>query len=249
MIQAIVARMIVLVGFLAAGSCLGALSTSTDLAGASLAATASTSPVTKKQATAFAHAVNLTAADLPGFKLSTSAGANPESAAEKRLEHQLLHCVHPASTKGLVEVSSAEFERETESSHESVQSQVTVAPSAGLASRELAVIRSGHSRSCVSHYLDLYFKGKQYSGAKVSPVVVTPGTVAAPGTSGGFAWRISIAVTAHAVKVPTYVDILGFIDGPAEVSLITVSLPQPFPDASEQRLFSTLLRRAKAHQA
>jgi hypothetical protein len=43
--------------------------------------------LTKRQAIAFAHAVNLTAADVPGFKAATHEHEH-ETAAEKRLEHQ-----------------------------------------------------------------------------------------------------------------------------------------------------------------
>jgi hypothetical protein len=42
-------------------------------------------------------------------------------------------------------------------------------------------------------------------------------------------------------------DILGFVYGPTEVSLLSFGVPEPFPAATEQHLFSLLLQRAKAH--
>jgi hypothetical protein len=44
-------------------------------------------------------------------------------------------------------------------------------------------------------------------------------------------------------------DLLGFVDGPAEVVLLTSGLPEPFPAATEHRLFSLLIQRAKTHLA
>jgi hypothetical protein len=41
-------------------------------------------------------------------------------------------------------------------------------------------------------------------------------------------------------------DILGFVYGPARVTLFSSGALQPFPAAAEQRLFSLLLGRAKA---
>jgi len=202
---------------------------------------------TKAQARAFAGAVNLTATDVPGFKVSSEAKREHDTAAEKRLEHELLHCVHPASAKGLVEVGSKELERESSAGYQVVQSEVAVARSSALAAKELAIIRSSHARGCMSHYLDLLLSGK-YRGATFSPVSIAEGEPPASGVTGSFAWRISVAITAHGVRLPFYVDILGFVYGPAEVSLFAVGLPQPFPAASEKRLFSLLLRRAKSHE-
>jgi hypothetical protein len=44
--------------------------------------------------------------------------------------------------------------------------------------------------------------------------------------------------------VPFYADILGFLDGPAEVTLVSTGFPVPFPAQEEERLFTVLLSRA-----
>jgi hypothetical protein len=49
------------------------------------------------------------------------------------------------------------------------------------------------------------------------------------------------------VAAPFHVDILGFVCGPAEVSLFTGSFPTRFSAPRKGRLLSLLLTRAKAH--
>lgn len=164
----------------------------------------------------------------------------------------MLRCVGAlGSNHGIIEMSSGELERETSAGNESVQSEVSVARTPTLAARELAAIRgaASHVRACLSHYLNLIFKSRKYDGATVSPVAIMQGTPLAPGATGSFAWRITTTITLRHVAIPVHIDILGFVDGPAEVSLFTAGVPQPFPAATEERLFSLLLTRAKMHGA
>jgi hypothetical protein len=243
-----------IVGLLAFGCVLAACGSndSTHSTGAHAAGVTATSPstataLTKAKAAAYAHAVNLTAADLPGFKVSSSGEREPEKAAEQRHESRLLRCVHVASGKALAEVDSKGFQRETSALAEGVKSEVTIAPSARLAANELAVIRGAHARACVAHYLGLILKGKQYRGATFGAISIVPGTPPAPGTSGGFGWRITVKINVRRISTPLFVDVLGFVSGPAEVSLYASGFPAPFSARGEERLFSLLLGRAKSH--
>ena len=47
--------------------------------------------------------------------------------------------------------------------------------------------------------------------------------------------------------MPFYLDILGFLYGPSEVTLRSSSLLRPFPAAAEEQLFRLLLARAVSH--
>jgi hypothetical protein len=47
--------------------------------------------------------------------------------------------------------------------------------------------------------------------------------------------------------LPFYLDTFGFIDGQAEVRLLSSSLIVPFPAEAEETLYRLLLARAKAH--
>jgi hypothetical protein len=86
-------------------------------------------------------------------------------------------------------------------------------------------------------------------GSRSGHVSDSSGSPPTPGTTGSFGLRISTPITLHHVSVPFYMDFLGFVYGPAEVTLASFSLPEPFPAATEERLFSLLLARAKMHGA
>ena len=67
---------------------------------------------------------------------------------------------------------------------------------------------------------------------------------------GSFGWRITATLTvAGKIDIPAYLDILGFVEGTAEVSLVTSGLGEPFPAVTEQHLFTLLVERATAHEA
>ncbi|HKH79238.1 MAG TPA: hypothetical protein VJ996_04405 [Solirubrobacteraceae bacterium] len=257
-------RIAVILALLATGALLGACgssvhSTATTAVhrgaptGAHAGAPAGASrPPTRAQALAFARAVNLTAADVPGLKASKAQAHQHETAAEKELERELMHCTGASSNsgKGLAEVSSQDFKFEHGIIDLSVNSEVSVSGNSqtpALIAKELGAIRGNHIRACLSHYLNLLFKGQKYQGATVSPVSILQGTPPAPGASGSFGWRITVTITVHGIRIPFYLDILGFGYGRAEVSLLSSGVLHPFPAAIQQRLFMLLLTRAKTH--
>lgn len=200
----------------------------------------------KRQAVAFARAVNLTSADLPGFNVSSK--PKHVSAADRQLEHQLLHCVRGASLRSpLVEVGSREYERGGGVVHQSVESEVTVARSGTEAISELKAVRGPRTKACMSRFLHRLFEGDAYRGTKIGPISISSGTPPAAGTSGSFAWRIRVTITARGVRIPLYLDVLAFLYNRAEVSLDTVAVPEPFPARGEEELFTLLLDRARSH--
>jgi hypothetical protein len=206
---------------------------------------ASTSHLSRANAQAYIEAVNLTAADVPGFDVSSSKKES-ESPAEKRFKRKLEQCVHPISSKPVAEGSSPEFSRELGLVREGVQSEVTVAQSPQAAARELALIRSRRARSCVLRYFGLLVKAQQRPGSSFGHVSLVQRTPPAPGADGSFAWRISVQITIRRVTVPLYFDVFGFILGANEVSMFASGLPLPFPPRDEANLFALLLERAKA---
>jgi hypothetical protein len=204
---------------------------------------------TKAQAQAFARAVNLQAADVPGFNVSSEHEHEHETAAEKRLKPELRRCFGSAvETKGVVEAGSKKLERSAGIASESVSSEVTVAQTAALSAKELAAIHSGRLPACLAHYFEQLLKTQDLHGAGVGPVSTKQGSPPAPGMTGSFGLRFTATITLHGIRVPFYVDILGFVDGPAEVSLDTFGIPRPFPGTVEERLFSLLVERARAHR-
>ncbi len=205
---------------------------------------ATTAEVAK--ARAFAAAVNLRASDVPGFHASRE--HQHQGAAEKRLEPELLKCVGGAGAKGAAtEMGSKTYERGASVITQSVSSQVSVARTAASAARELAAIRDRHLQSCLSRYFSQLLTSQSLNGAKIGPVSTKQGSPPAPGADGSFGLRFVETLTLHNLRIPFYVDILGFVKGRAEVSLFTFGVPRQFPAALEERLFSLLLERAKAH--
>lgn len=203
-------------------------------------------PTSRQRAQAFARAVNLTAADVPGFTPTTKhEGSTP---SERRFERQMLNCAGLAGkTKAVFEEGSKSFELKRGVIDLSVSSEVSVESSPAEALRALAAIRSAHVRGCFSHYLEKIFQGEKIKGATVGPVTIQAGTPPAPGTAGGFGWRVTASFDVRGIKVPFYLDILGFVDGPSEVTLTSSGILRPFPAEAQQHLFTLLLTRAKAH--
>lgn len=66
------------------------------------------------------------------------------------------------------------------------------------------------------------------------------------GTTGSFAWRIAVTFSVRSIRLPFYLDVLGFVYGPAQVMLFSSGFPVPFPAAGQEHLFSLLVARAKA---
>jgi hypothetical protein len=248
----------------ASGAPPGGSNASPGGSGGSSKSAPSTPPAAKsrarKRALAFAQSVNLTPEDVPGFTASSK--HNMSSAREKQLGRELAHCTGagavgsgegsgesylPGEASSVADQSSKDFELKHGIIDFSVSSQVSVQPSAANARKGLQAIRSPHVRKCFSRYLQMLFAGEKVKGATAGPVSIQAGIPPAPGTAGGFGWRITASFIVHDVKVPIYLDYLGFVDGPAEVSLLSSGLIRPFPAEVQQHLFALLLARAKAH--
>jgi hypothetical protein len=215
-------------------------------------------PLAKTQALAFAHAVNLTAADVPGFTATAKRESKPETAVEKQLANKLLHCIGGGTSSSpdqLAKAGSEDFKLNHDVLHLSVKSEVSVARTPVLAAEELNVIRNSHVRVCLSHYFNLLLgnqilKERRYR-SPISPssisTSIAQGTPPAPGATGSYWWRITATVTVSKVKLPFYIDILGFTYGAAKVSLFSSGALKPFPAAAQEHLYRLLLQRAKAH--
>jgi hypothetical protein len=203
------------------------------------------------RALAFAHAVNLTAADVPGF--SAAGPTRPKSRAEKRAEGELFRCAgaRGASTGAhaddLARASSPSFELKRGIVDLSVSSEVGVSRSAALANAELAAIHSRRVRSCFTRFLQSVLSGGKPRATSIGHVAIESGNPPAPGASGSFGWRVSATFGLGGLHVPVYLDMLGFVYGPARVTLVSSGALRPFPAAAQQRLYELLLIRARAH--
>lgn len=200
---------------------------------------------TRSQALAFARAVNLTAADVPGF--AASRGRESESAHERELQRGLRQCAGPTPFgPGVADAQSPAFKLKQDVLDLGVSSEVSVAQSSTQAKRELAAIRGQRIKGCFTRYLDLLLQSQRTGGVQLTPVSILTGTPPAPGAIGSFGWRITATFVASQIRLSLYVDILGFVVGPARVTLVSSGALRPFPAAIQQRLYTLLLARARS---
>jgi hypothetical protein len=210
---------------------------------------ASGGPLTQARALAFARAVNLTASDVPGFSAARRSAPPPR----KRAEGELFRCAggRGAPRHGragdVAQAGSPSFELRRGIIDLGVSSEVGVARSPALADAELAALHSGRVRACFQRYLDSVLAAGRPSRTNVGPVAIESGSPPATGAAGSFGWRVRASFRLDGVSVPVYLDLLGFVYGPARVTLVSSGALRPFPALAQQRLFSLLLLRARAN--
>jgi len=206
---------------------------------------------TRAQALAWAHAVNLTAADVPGFTATPK--EHSETASERRLKPELVSCAGARGSRALLrsqstlaEAGSPDFELHHGILDLTVSSEVSVDKTDAEAAATLTAVHSARLRACFTRYLSQLLKSQRYGGA-VTGVSIASGTPPASGTTGGFGWRVTATFSIHGIRLSFYLDILGFVYGPAQVTLTSSGTVRPFPASAQEELFSTLLTRARAH--
>jgi hypothetical protein len=240
---------------LAAWGC-GKGARSTTTTAASTARTSKAQPQTGSptaaQEAAFASAVNLTAADVPGFKASPSS-QHAETSDERRLQRDLAACIGahaPAAGESAgpspSERHSPEFTRRVSLITFTTSSSISFSSSAQSAARELATLRSRRTRACLQRYVQALLRSRHLGGVTFRHVTITQGTPPAPGTSGGFGWRVTAHASLKGISVPVYLDVLGFVYRTAEVRLLSTGLIAPFPSHAQEHLYRTLIARARA---
>jgi hypothetical protein len=202
--------------------------------------------VTAAQAVALVHALNLQPADVAGFK-ATPASAH-ESAQELALTRQLEACAGAAGQQyKLAEAKSDEFKRQVNGLPQEVSSSVSVEKAAAYAAQDLKAIRSPRGQQCIVKFVNAALKGKKLAGAHVGAASITEGTPPAAGTDGAFGIRFDLPIGVQGFTVHAYFDFLGFIHGPEEVTLQSIGVNEAFPAATQEHLFSVLVKRATSH--
>jgi hypothetical protein len=259
----------ILVVCLAVGGCASSSHTATS----SLALVAGP-PITNAQALAYAHAVNLRAADVPGMtnrvprtkfgRFSVPARIQkPEGETNGvSLAVAIPGCVNAANSGGVVAgMVSALFHRPRPVRHvdrarlyvlpiETVESMVYVMQSSALASQDVATIGSAGVRACIKRHL------AQQHGTSVGsePDKTHVEVSSLPSPLQGvkvYGLRVSgtlaAAFSGDGVRPPFYDDTLSFSVGATEIALKVTSAAHA-PTATERRLLALLYSRAKAHK-
>jgi hypothetical protein len=198
---------------------------------------------TKSRARAFAAAVNLTAADVPGFTGSV-AHSTP---ADKSLGVTTARCAGGVDPRrAVVNIDSRDFNQMGSGgiAAEEVSSNVGVLPSSALAARDLTAVRSARGRRCLAVAVNQLLRGMNAKGVTFGRAVISTRPHPAPGADGSFGLRIKVTADVHGVRIPFWVDEFGVRVGPAEVSLTALGVLHPFAAADEQRLLALLVARA-----
>lgn len=224
--------------------------TSTDTA----ARPASATPLTKTDAAAFAHEVNLKPSDVPGM-VSTSSereGKQPGARAAGV-------CDVGEPRHNVAYIHSPSFKRGRGLRFTEIASDVAVAPTSILADRLLAEARAEDSnpvtRACIKKfYARAFAKGSKRSSTSLVHLGLGRASTSAvqPATPRSFGLRIEIPLSitftgaSGAIRDDIQVEILGFVSGRAEVALSAVTAGSTLSATNDDRLLSLLYARASA---
>jgi hypothetical protein len=246
---------------LAAALCAAALASLTaGCSGASNAADArlrsATTPVSP-QAKAYAKAVNLRAADVPGITEEPGAG---EGAIGNGLPLGALdRCVGDLGRSALADapILSSWFiapksrlwtfrprvAKEKAAPGELIYSEIDVMRDEASAIREVAALGTARARVCLKNHPKTSHGKPSISNVEVYPL--TPDSAHLPVTDLRMAGTLR---SSDHTKEAFYYDVIGATSGRSAITLHVASWQQPFPVRNEQRLMSLLLQRASKHQ-
>ena len=201
---------------------------------------------TKKRVVAFAHAVNLRAADAPGMISRIPEG----EVIGPTLGGELAHCdggLGPAIE--VVGIESRSFHRPVHREGdrltllpiEGIRSEVYFLGGEALANQDTRTTSSAPARACLKHIRE---RGKppQIEAEREVEVSVLPARLRGIKTYG-----LRVTNGSRTLGVG-YEDIFGFAVGPFEVVLRAFGDPKPIGHITEQRLLSLLYSRAEAHR-
>jgi hypothetical protein len=221
--------------------------------GAGSAATATqqiSAPVTKARAVAYANAVNLTATDVPGARISSPAGEAP---APTRSTLEFNRCYGGLSQRRIAKRHSPEFSiiSRAAAQPQLEESEVEVMPTSGLETLNNAADRTTRSLACLKRFLDADNRMLNKRGVgpfELGPVTIAPLPSRLPGIDGSYGFRIAeTRLRGGQIRLHIYHDVFGFSSGPAEISLEATGFSRAVPVATERRLLLLLLNRAKAN--
>jgi len=215
----------------------------------SAAAVSTTTPITKTEATAYAHIINLRAADVPEMRISAPAGEAPEPTRSTVVFDR---CYGGVSQRRIAKIHSQEFSVGRGAQAQLEESEVEVMPTPSLETRNNAADRSSRYRACFKRFqeVDNKNRNKQRVGQLLyGPLTISPVRSPLPALDGGYGLRIDqTLLRGGQIRIRIYHDVFGFSSGPAEIILTATGFSRPVPSSTERRLLSLLYSRAKANE-
>ena len=228
----------------------GSSTTTTTTDAQSGRASTAVGQISKKQAIAYAHEVNLVAADVPGAVVGLE---ERESGAPSRESAEFARCAGAVNPdRRVVDVKSATFRIGRGTAATQVKSSVEVMPTAALAARNYAAARSPRGHTCLAQALPRVVQGATPLGARAGTATASFLPDLLPPGQESFGVRITTSLTrivgGKQVRLPVYLDIFELLAGPAEVGLSATSASRPASSTTERRLLSLLYSRAQEHK-
>lgn len=210
-------------------------STSTTTTDATATTTTTEAKADPAADTAKAKDIVLQVGDFPaGWTQSPSDGDTREDDTDKELNA----CIGLPSSEGRPQADS-EF---SQGDFTSVQSSVEFAPTAADASKELAAIKDPKAVDCLKRAFSKALE-EEAGGAEFSELEVQPLSFPTLG-DGTVAYRMRTTVTAEGAEIPLFFDLILFIEGRAEMSLVAVNAGEPFDAKLAQSLAEKMAGRA-----
>lgn len=202
------------------------------------AAPSANAPITKAQALAFTHAVNLRHADVRHL----TEGTAPHLYMRVRLQEELASCAGTESpaTHLLSLLASPRFAA-VRQDHQSVLvlSGVSVWASPAFA-RAQHPTDTRRGRACVAQFMP---RLARLTPATSASVHLLPAPVPNIGAT-----EVRMRAVPPSAQVPTYIDLISFLCGPAEIELDVTTTAKPSTPGFEKELLSTLYNRARASE-
>jgi hypothetical protein len=233
--------LLIATGALAAGC--GSSGGSSASSGSPIAGTS----ITKARAVAYAQAVNFGAADLPGSSIVKAEGEGRAPTATGVEFERCAGGVNPE--RRIADIHSPSFKVTSTGKRGRVRSAVKVMPTAALAARNNVAVRSARGRACLARTLP-----EQGTAAlRYGPVSVSSLPTPLLGADGSYGLRLTTTVIGRnlrggEIRARVYMDVFGFVSGPAEISLTAFGISRPVPSATEQHLLPLLFSRAREHK-
>jgi hypothetical protein len=213
---------------------------------ASTASTSHSSPG-RTRAVAYAHAVNLTLADLPGARI---VAGEREARAPSAAAIRFARCAGAVDPRlRIADVDSAKFALGAPGRQ--IKSGVEVLPSAALAARNLAAVSSARGRACLARFLSQAARSAAPTQSGHVSISSLPDLL--PGSQGYLGLRVTFPISTRnpvngrPVQTQLTLDEFVFISGSAEITLSARTIKAPIPTATERRLLALLVSRAHQH--
>ena len=206
--------------------------------------TPSAKPLTSVEAKAAANAINLTDADVAGFKGTAHEDDSSSTAEEK----EFATCVGASDKDAdLTDTYSKDYERGSQPQMQTVSSEVQVDSDPAQLAKDLAAFQAADKvKTCLTTSVTKLLQQEVgQSGVTFSTPVVAELKTTADGTDGAFGYRVTITAMAQGITIPFEITEQGVLKGHTTLSFSTMSIGTPIPAADRDALLAKLVDRLK----